>query len=65
MDWVRRPGEGLLLIRNSDKPLPEGRGEGGGSYQYTTLNHLSPGAGGIITTSMTNATEELGTSENT
>ena len=25
---VRRAGEGLLLIRNSDKPLPEGRGEG-------------------------------------
>ena len=24
---VRRPGEGLLLIRNSDKRLPEGRGE--------------------------------------
>ena len=26
---VRRVGEGLLLIRNGDKPLPEGRGEGG------------------------------------
>ena len=25
----------------------EGKGEVGG-YQYTTLNHLSPGAGGIL-----------------
>ena len=34
--------------RGRGKPLPEGRGEVG-SYQYTMLNHLSPGAGGITT----------------
>ena len=42
---VLGPGEGVGGGVNPS-PREEGKGEVG-SYQYSTLNHLSPGAGGI------------------